>query len=850
MARKSGLKNQGNKHGNGKSKPRGPSSDSQALKIRSLEEVLGVEEIDFGIENEVLTPKSSLQHLQIRSELRHSFNDYLQAIHNSNGIASRTQSRSNLDVGTIPILLDQTVDDYSDDDSINTVIDNDVVNNVESMDVNDVDPIIETESNNPVEIELEDIQEEVEFWMSAVVCYVVGANPPINVMEGFIRRIWKHLNVDKVVMVKRGVFIVRFLTMDSRDKVLDGHYFFDNKPLIMKPWNSDMDMDKEEVKSVPIWVQLKLGFKYWGERALFKIISQIGKPIKRDQATLNRDKLQFARVMVDVPLSKELPDCISFRDENGLMVNVGLYYEWRPTLFSKCKMIGHLQEECRQGKSKRVWVQKAKQVQPDATLHTVTSPVVDPEGFQRSIRPIRFRTSPREPVRTSNVFQILDTRLNGDVGVSGDDNIATWNVRGLNSLQKQNEVKHFIQKYEVGLVGLLEHKVKLPNLGKLYQKVFVKWCFTSNASYHPGGRIVVAWKAGSFNVNIVAVSSQFLHCHITPVSGMPAFFCTFIYAHNEAGLRQDLWRDLNLIHTAAPWILCGDFNCFMAPEERIGAPVKQCDIVDMYGCIHSCGMEDLKSVEVCFLPEGQFDHSPDLLTIGGSKMFTVVSKLERVKLALKKLNKNGFTDVQAADLKAPHELIEAQEAMHKDPTNLELADAELRAIQDYKDKHKIYLDIHYMGGVWKDNPTKVADAFLDYYKQLLGSNHESRTLVLKKVVQLGPVCQAHHKEILNANYTADEIRAALFSIPGAKAPGPDGFGSHFYKDSWHYIQDSLLYRLLDLTHHMLHSWDRSIPETAVSTLPNEVHCCCQGCIDNLLPEFCQSTMTCHSQKLE
>ena len=67
MARKSGSKNQGNKHGNGKSKPRGPSSDSQALRTRSLEEVLGVEAIDFGIENEVLTPKSSLHQLQIRS---------------------------------------------------------------------------------------------------------------------------------------------------------------------------------------------------------------------------------------------------------------------------------------------------------------------------------------------------------------------------------------------------------------------------------------------------------------------------------------------------------------------------------------------------------------------------------------------------------------------------------------------------------------------------------------------------------------------------------------------------------------------------------------------------------------
>ncbi|XP_056698510.1 uncharacterized protein [Spinacia oleracea] len=190
-------------------------------------------------------------------------------------------------------------------------------------------------------------------------------------------------------------------------------------------------------------------------------------------------------------------------------------------------------------------------------------------------------------------------------------------------------------------------------------------------------------------------------------------------------------------------------------------------------------------------------------------MFTVVSKLKKVKLALKDLNKSGFTDVHAADLRAHNERIAAQEAMHKDPTNLELADAELRALHEYKEKHKIYLEflsqkakvawlkdgdentalfhqsirsrnlknqiysIHDMDGVWKDNPTEVADAFLDYYKQLLGSKHETRTPVLKEVVQLGPVCQAHHKAILNASYTADEVRASLFPIPGAKAPGPD-----------------------------------------------------------------------------
>lgn len=117
---------------------------------------------------------------------------------------------------------------------------------------------------SPVQIEIGDIQEEVDFWSSSIICYIVGANPPIHVMEGFIRRIWKKYNVDKVVLVKKGIFLVRFLTMDMRDKVTSGHFeFFDSKPImVVKSWSVDMDMEKEEIKFVPIWIQLRLNFNY------------------------------------------------------------------------------------------------------------------------------------------------------------------------------------------------------------------------------------------------------------------------------------------------------------------------------------------------------------------------------------------------------------------------------------------------------------------------------------------------------------------------------------------------------------------------------------------------------------
>ncbi|XP_056697648.1 uncharacterized protein [Spinacia oleracea] len=365
-----------------------------------------------------------------------------------------------------------------------------------------------------------------------------------------------------------------------------------------------------------------------------------------------------------------------------------------------------------------------------------------------------------------------------------------------------------------------------------------------------------------------------MHCFIQPVSGMPSFFCTFIYAFNDSCNREVLWKDLKSLNTRDACILCGDFNCVMNTDERVGSPVRNAEIVDICECMDSCNMEDIKSVgnfytwnnkqhgparvfskidiimanpkwlgvyssaEVCFMNEGCFDHSPGLLTVyprdtggkkpfkyftmwkaapqfmtliqeqwtgtvQGSKMFGVVDKVKKVKLALKELNKRGFSDIQASDLQAYHDMVAAQTAMHLDPADLSLADAELIAVQNYKVKHQAYLEfskqkakaawlkdgdentslfhqsikarnthnqvysICGMDGIWKDNPADISQAFLDYYTTLL----------------------------------AGEIKKALFSIPGRKAPGPDGYGSYFYKDAWSIVGADVISAVLDVLQH-------------------------------------------------
>lgn len=72
-----------------------------------------------------------------------------------------------------------------------------------------------------VTITMEDLQDEIAHWRTAVICYVMSSNPPQGVMEGYFNRIWKGRGIDKVAQVNRGIFLVRFHEVENREKEVE-----------------------------------------------------------------------------------------------------------------------------------------------------------------------------------------------------------------------------------------------------------------------------------------------------------------------------------------------------------------------------------------------------------------------------------------------------------------------------------------------------------------------------------------------------------------------------------------------------------------------------------------------------
>ena len=51
--------------------------------------------------------------------------------------------------------------------------------------------------------------------------FVFWGNHPVEVIGGFVRRIWSDYVIDRVMLIKKGLYLVRFL--DTRDAVMVAH---------------------------------------------------------------------------------------------------------------------------------------------------------------------------------------------------------------------------------------------------------------------------------------------------------------------------------------------------------------------------------------------------------------------------------------------------------------------------------------------------------------------------------------------------------------------------------------------------------------------------------------------------
>ena len=72
-----------------------------------------------------------------------------------------------------------------------------------------------------------------------------------------------------------------------------------------------------------------------------RIASAIGVPIFADECTTKQTRISYARMLVELNVTKPVPEKITVMDPNGRTFMQDVVMEWKPLYCDKCQKIGH-----------------------------------------------------------------------------------------------------------------------------------------------------------------------------------------------------------------------------------------------------------------------------------------------------------------------------------------------------------------------------------------------------------------------------------------------------------------------------------------------------------------------------
>jgi hypothetical protein len=123
-----------------------------------------------------------------------------------------------------------------------------------------------------------------------------------------LAKLWKTTAGWKMVPLGKGYYNFLFDSADDFRKIWAvGTVNLKPGLLRFSQWTKDFKYQTQKQTHVTIWIRLmELPQEYWRERTLKEIASAVGTPIDIDGPTRNRTFGHYARILVDIDLSKRI----------------------------------------------------------------------------------------------------------------------------------------------------------------------------------------------------------------------------------------------------------------------------------------------------------------------------------------------------------------------------------------------------------------------------------------------------------------------------------------------------------------------------------------------------------------
>ncbi|CAA0816029.1 Unknown protein [Striga hermonthica] len=279
----------------------------------------------------------------------------------------------------------------------------------------------------------------VNSWRNVVIIKQLGARRPLGMLALYNRllQIWPWVQGCSIIDHDNGYFSVRFHTDEDAMKTLVGGPWVVNRTYLhVQPWSQDFNDKVDTISSIVAWIRLPGMPPYIYHKKVFKKIGDIvGKVLKIDHQTATQTRGKFARLAVQLDLTKPLLTSFHIMGKPQL-----IEYENLPELCFSCGHYGHLGTVCPTRPSTANHTSQNDGVPDGGRRKPVVDPVENDEWIAAKQKDKRKVTaSPRGSVAISS------SRSNNDAEVGSRfealQELTEEEVDGIEDIQMGKEVR-------------------------------------------------------------------------------------------------------------------------------------------------------------------------------------------------------------------------------------------------------------------------------------------------------------------------------------------------------------------------------------------------------------------------
>ncbi|MCH84794.1 hypothetical protein A2U01_0005630 [Trifolium medium] len=180
-------------------------------------------------------------------------------------------------------------------------------------------------------------------WRKGIIVKLLGRRIGYKALENRLKQMWVRNGVINIVDVGNDFFLVTFTNMEDHYRALiDGPWMIYDNYLVVREWSPNFHPFGEVIEKVAVWVRFSgLPIEYYDKKILYFIGNRIGRTVKVDRTTTTQTRGKYARLCVEVDLTKPLLAMFQIKDRYYKVEYEGLHM-----LCLACGTFGHYKEGC------------------------------------------------------------------------------------------------------------------------------------------------------------------------------------------------------------------------------------------------------------------------------------------------------------------------------------------------------------------------------------------------------------------------------------------------------------------------------------------------------------------------